>query len=110
MALDEDGANTSGSSGSAQQAEVKELKKQLASLQRIQKVTFSQLSELREEKEYFLHQEHTRAERAKTQAKKKLGLTNGTKYNHADDDVEMNNGSDATSESGSDDAEAVDES
>ncbi|KAF1830419.1 WD domain-containing protein [Decorospora gaudefroyi] len=110
MALDGDGANASILSGSAQPAEIKELKKQLASLQRIQKVTFSQLSELREEKEYFLEKERKRQERAKTRAKKKLGLLNAAKRDHANGDVEMNDGSDATSESESDDSDAADES
>jgi pre-rRNA-processing protein IPI3 len=97
MALDGDGAAASGSSGDAQQAEVKELKKQLASLQRIQKVTFSQLSELREEKEYFIGKEKKRSDRAKARAKSKTR------------DVEMNDGSDATSDSESGDADAADE-
>jgi pre-rRNA-processing protein IPI3 len=108
MALDGDGATAAGSSGS--QAEVKELKKQLASLQRIQKVTFSQLSELREEKDYYLGKEKKRADRVKTRATKKLGLTNGARHNRADGDVEMNDGSDATSESESDGSDAADES
>ncbi|KAF1941250.1 WD40 repeat-like protein [Clathrospora elynae] len=110
MALDEDNAKTSGSSSSSQQAEMKELKKQLASLQRVQKVTFSQLSELREEKEYFIAQEKKRAERAKTRATKKMRLANGANRSHANGDVEMNDSSDATSESASDDFDAADES
>jgi pre-rRNA-processing protein IPI3 len=105
MALDGDGVAASSSSGDAQQAEVKELKKQLASLQRIQKVTFSQLSELREEKEYFIGKEKKRADRAKARAKGKT-IANGAP---ADGDVEMNDGSDATSDSESGDADAADE-
>ncbi|KAF1841608.1 WD domain-containing protein [Cucurbitaria berberidis CBS 394.84] len=105
MALaQDDNANASSSSTSA--AEVKDLKKQLASLQRIQKVTFSQLSELREEKEYFMSQEKKRAERTKTRAKKKLGLTNGAKPSRADEDVQMNDSDGASSESESDDIDA----
>ncbi|EUC34724.1 hypothetical protein COCCADRAFT_35656 [Bipolaris zeicola 26-R-13] len=103
MALDTDDAGASGTTGNAQQAEVKELKKQLASLQRIQKVTFSQLSELREENDYFVAQEKKRAERAKTQAKRK---TNGAKHSLDTADVEMNDGTDATSDSGLSDARA----
>ncbi|KNG47380.1 wd repeat-containing protein [Stemphylium lycopersici] len=110
MALNEDGVNADASSGNAQQAEVKELKKQLASLQRIQKVTFSQLSELQEEKDYFMDQEKKRADRAKLRAKKKMGLTNGAHRNQSNGDVEMNDGTDATSESESDDVRAGDES
>jgi pre-rRNA-processing protein IPI3 len=110
MALDDGGASAHGLSGSASQAEVKQLKKQLASLQRIQKITFSQLSELREEKDYFMGKEKERAGRAKARANKKLGLTNGAKHKHADGDVEMNDGSDATSESESDDTDVADES
>jgi pre-rRNA-processing protein IPI3 len=103
MALDEGSVNVSDASGSAQQTEVKELKKQLASLQRIQKVTFSQLSELREEKDYFMDQEKKRAEHAKTRAKKRL--LNGASRNHTNGDVEMNDGTDATSGSESDGAD-----
>ncbi|XP_014551590.1 hypothetical protein COCVIDRAFT_30915 [Bipolaris victoriae FI3] len=103
MALDTDDAGASGTTGNAQQAEVKELKKQLASLQRIQKVTFSQLSELREENDYFVAQEKKRAERAKTRAKRK---TNGAKHSLDTADVEMNDGTDATSDSGLSDARA----
>jgi pre-rRNA-processing protein IPI3 len=86
----------------SQQAELKELKSQVASLQRIQKVTFSQLSDLRAEKEYFVGQEKNRAERAKTRAKKRMGLTNGATSSHASRDVEM----DSSDESESDDAGA----
>ncbi|KAI2475084.1 WD domain containing protein [Pyrenophora tritici-repentis] len=93
MALDEDSTSGSISPGDAQQAEVKELKKQLASLQRIQKVTFSQLAELRQEKDYFVRQAKKRADRAKVRG-----------------DVEMNDCTDATSESESDDIDAADES
>ena len=107
MALDTDDARASGTTGNAQQAEVKELKKQLASLQRIQKVTFSQLSELREENDYFMAQEKKRAERAKIRAKKK---TNGTKHSLDTADVEMNDGTDGTSESGLSDARADEKS
>jgi pre-rRNA-processing protein IPI3 len=96
MALDTGDADPFGTAGNSQQAEVKELKKQLASLQRIQKVTFSQLSELREENDYFLAQEKKRAERAKTRAKKK---TNGASYDHDTADVDMNDGTDVTSDS-----------
>lgn len=103
MALDEGSVNASDASGSAQQAEVKELKKQLASLQRIQKVTFSQLSELREEKDYFMDQEKKRAEHAKTRAKKRLH--SGANRNHTNGDMEMNDGTDATSGSESDEAD-----
>lgn len=101
MALDQDiSANTSSSTTDSQQTELKDLKKQLASLQRIQKVTFSQLSELREEKQYFMGQEKNRAERAKTRAKSKTTVTNGNKPDHANgNDVDMNDGSDGTSES-----------
>ncbi|RYN45152.1 hypothetical protein AA0114_g9312 [Alternaria tenuissima] len=108
MALDGGSMNASDASGKAQQTEVKELKKQLASLQRIQKVTFSQLSELREEKDYFISQEKKRAERAKARAKKRL--TNGGNRNHTNGDVEMNEGTDATSGSDSDGIDAADES
>jgi pre-rRNA-processing protein IPI3 len=108
MALDDGSMNASDASGKAQQTEVKELKKQLASLQRIQKVTFSQLSELREEKDYFISQEKKRAERAKARAKKRL--TNGGNRNHTNGDVEMNEGTDATSGSDSDGIDAADES
>ncbi|KAG9189602.1 hypothetical protein G6011_06470 [Alternaria panax] len=107
MALDDASVIASDASGNAQQAEVKELKKQLASLQRIQKLTFSQLSELREEKDYFMGQEKKRAERAKTRAKR---LTNGASRNRTNGHVEMNDGTDATSGSESDDTEAADES
>ncbi|CAA9965355.1 WD domain containing protein [Pyrenophora teres f. maculata] len=111
MALDEHGASGSMSSGNAQQAEVKELKKQLASLQRIQKVTFSQLAELRQEKDYFVRQEKKRADRAKVRAKKNMGLAhNGANHSDAGGDVEMNDCTDATSESESDDIDAADES
>ena len=106
VALDDgDHASAAGS-----QTEVKELKRQVASLQRIQKVTFSQLSELREEKEFFMSQEKKRAERAKTRAKKKMGLTNGAAPNHAAEDVEMmdsDEAPDSDSESDSDDAGAA---
>jgi pre-rRNA-processing protein IPI3 len=86
MALDhEEYANAPES----QQAELKELRKQIASLQRIQKVTFSQLSELRTEKDYFLGQEKKRAERAKTRARRKMGITNGAAPNRSNEDVEM---------------------
>jgi pre-rRNA-processing protein IPI3 len=98
MALDHDHASPSES----QQAELKELKSQVASLQRIQKVTFSQLSDLRAEKDYFVGQEKTRAERAKTRAKKRMGLINGATTNHVSRDVEMGN----SDESESDDAGA----
>jgi pre-rRNA-processing protein IPI3 len=108
MALDNGSASVPGSSGTT--AEVKELRKQLASLQRIQKVTFSQLSELREEKDYVISKEKKRADRAKTRAKRKLGLTNGAGRNQAEVDVEMNDGSDATPESESEDTDAADES
>ncbi|RMZ72185.1 Ribosomal assembly complex component Ipi3 [Pyrenophora seminiperda CCB06] len=112
MSLDEDGTNgESVSSGNSQQAEVKELKKQLASLQRIQKVTFSQLAELRKEKDYFIRQEKKRADRANVRAKKTMGLApNGANHGYAAGDVEMNDCTDATSESESDDADAADES
>ncbi|OAL56541.1 WD domain-containing protein [Pyrenochaeta sp. DS3sAY3a] len=106
MALDQDGNGDVSANG--QQNELKELRKQVASLQRIQKTTFSQLSELRAEKEYFMTQEKKRADRAKTRAKKKLGLTNGTKH-HPDGDVEMSDAEDATPESISDDSDAADE-
>ncbi|KAI4629886.1 uncharacterized protein J4E87_003073 [Alternaria ethzedia] len=109
MALDEGSASTSDSSGKAQQAEVKELKKQLASLQRIQKVTFSQLSELRDENDYFKGQEKKRAERTKTRAKRRTGA-NGATRKQTNGDVEMNDGTDATSGSESDDTDAADES
>ena len=110
MALDGDGANGSMSSANAQQAEVKELKKQLASLQRIQKVTFSQLAELRQEKDYFVRQEKKRADRARVRAKKTMGRArNGANHCHAGGDVEMNDCTDATSESESDDTDAADE-
>lgn len=46
-------------------------------------------------------QEKKRAQRAKTRAKKNLGLTNGAKSNHADGDVEMDD-DDASSVSESD--------
>lgn len=86
MALDyEEYANAPES----QQAKLKELRKQIASLQRIQKVTFSQLSELRTEKDYFLGQEKKRAERAKTRARRKMGITNGAAPNRSNEDVEM---------------------
>ncbi|KAL1796433.1 hypothetical protein ACET3X_004973 [Alternaria dauci] len=107
MALDDSSMNVSDASGNAQQAEVKELKRQLASLQRIQKVTFAQLSELREEKDYFMGQEKKRAERAKARAKKRL--TNGGNRNHTNGDVEMNDGTDATSGPDSDGTDAADE-
>lgn len=111
MALDQDiNEIAPGPSNQAQQSELSDLKKQLASLERIQKVTFSQLSELREEKEYFITQEKKRAARAKTRAIKKLGFPNGARSDHADRDVEMNDGKDATSESESDDFDAADES
>ncbi|EOA81663.1 uncharacterized protein SETTUDRAFT_143379 [Exserohilum turcica Et28A] len=106
MALDADGADSSGPTSNAQQAEVKELKKQLASLQRIQKITFSQLSELREENNYFMNQEKKRAERAKTRAKKKMGVANGSSRSHEAGDVEMNDYTDVTSDSDLDDARA----
>jgi pre-rRNA-processing protein IPI3 len=96
MALDhEEYANAPES----QQAELKELRKQIASLQRIQKVTFSQLSELRTEKDYYLGQEKKRAERAKTRARRKMGLTNGAAPDRSNEDVEM---TDSDSESDSD--------
>ena len=79
-------------------SELNELKKQVASLQRIQKVTFSQLSELREEKEYFLNQERKRADQAKKQAEKRLGLMNGAKSNNATHDVEMDENDTVSSE------------
>lgn len=86
------------------QTEVNELKRQVASLQRIQKVTFSQLSELREEKEFFMGQEKRRAARAKSRAKKKMGLTNGAASGHANENVEMMDSDEATdSESDADD-------
>lgn len=107
MALDQDGNGDASANG--HQNELKELRKQVASLQRIQKTTFSQLSELRAEKEYFMAQEKKRADRAKTRAKKKLGLTNGTKHHHADGDVEMSDVEDATPGSTSDDSDAADE-
>ncbi|EDU50023.1 WD40 repeat [Pyrenophora tritici-repentis] len=111
MALDEDSTSGSISAGDAQQAEVKELKKQLASLQRIQKVTFSQLAELRQEKDYFVRQAKKRADRAKVRAKNNMGLAhNGANDSHAGGDVEMNDCTDATSESESDDIDAADES
>lgn len=91
----------------AQRQEMSAMKKQLASLQRVQKVTFSQLSELREENEHLVGQERKRAERARTRAKKRQGLTNGSApaYN---DDVEMNDGADSSnSEADTDDAGAV---
>ncbi|EMD89749.1 hypothetical protein COCC4DRAFT_125740 [Bipolaris maydis ATCC 48331] len=103
MALDTDDAGASETTGNAQQAEVRELKKQLARLQRIQKVTFSQLSELREENDYFMAQEKKRAERAKIRAKK---MTNGAKHSLDTADLEMNEGTDATSDSGLSDARA----
>jgi pre-rRNA-processing protein IPI3 len=98
MALDhEDHAGSS----DATLSEVKELKKQVASLQRIQKVTFSQLSELRTEKEFFVAKEKKRADRAKTQAKSKMGFTNGTLSGHAND-VDMVDGESSSVDSDSD--------
>lgn len=97
MALDGEAAADPSNS---REAEVKELKSQIASLQRIQKVTFSQLSELRAENEFFTAKEKEKAERAKTRAKKKRGLTNGASINQ---DVDM--GDDDT---GSDDSDLPD--
>jgi pre-rRNA-processing protein IPI3 len=71
-------------------------------------VTFSQLSELREEKDFYMSQEKARAERAKTRAKKKMGLTNGAAASHANEDVEMTDTDEAAdSESDSDDASSA---
>jgi pre-rRNA-processing protein IPI3 len=104
MALDHGDHASAGDS----QTEVNELKRQVASLQRIQKVTFSQLSELREEKDFYMSQEKARAERAKTRAKKKMGLTNGAAASHANEDVEMTDTDEAADfESDSDDASSA---
>jgi pre-rRNA-processing protein IPI3 len=101
MALDHE---EHASSSDAHLSEVKELKKQVASLQRIQKITFSQLSELRTEKEFFVAKEKKRAQRARTQAKKKFGFTNGTLTGHSNEDVDMTDGDASSVGSDSDDA------
>jgi pre-rRNA-processing protein IPI3 len=59
---------------------------------------------LREENDYFKGQEKKRAERTKTRAKRRMG-TNGARRNQTNGDVEMNDGTDATSGSESDDTE-----
>jgi pre-rRNA-processing protein IPI3 len=105
MSLDQD--DDSGVTNNvAHQSEMKDLRKQLASLQRIQKVTFTQLLELREEKDFLVGQEKKRAERARTRAKMRQGLTNGTAAVHAGD-VEMNGDETSGAESESDDAGAA---
>lgn len=103
MALDNGDADSAGTSHN----EVNELKRQVASLQRIQKVTFSQLSELREENQHYMSQEKKRAERAKTRAKKRMGLNNGAVASHANGDVEMMDNETSESESDSDDTGAA---
>ncbi|KAF1913991.1 WD40-repeat-containing domain protein [Ampelomyces quisqualis] len=84
--------------------ELRELKKQLASLQRIQKVTFSQLSDLRAENEFFRGREMAKAERARTRAKKRLGITNGVAPRKANEDVDMDGGDVSSSASDSEPA------
>lgn len=108
VVLNHDTINASSSSNNI--GELTELRKQLASLQRIQKVTFSQLSELREENSFFMGKEKKRAERAKARANRKLGPTNGAKPDQPEEDVEMNDSDDASSESESDDIDATIES
>lgn len=92
MALDD---HATADTGTSREIEIKELKSQIASLQRIQKVTFSQLSELRAENEYFTGKEKEKAERARTRAKKKMGLTNGASVSQ-DVDMGDDTGSDDT--------------
>jgi pre-rRNA-processing protein IPI3 len=100
MALDNGDADSAGGS----HTELNELRRQVTSLERIQKVTFSQLSELREQNEHFVSQQKKRAERAKTRAKNRMGLTNGAVASHANRDVEMMDDEESESESDSDDA------
>jgi pre-rRNA-processing protein IPI3 len=91
----------------AQQTELKELRRQVASLQRIQKVTFSQLSELRAQRDYFVDKEEEKAKRARTRAKKKLGLTNGAVPNQVNGDVDMDGGQDESSDESHSDSDSA---